>query len=612
LCSCLNYFVSHYIAPPPTDSPTEAPTTEATEASDSADNGKVLDIGEPEEFDPSNRDFQPPMEEESENGLATGPIVGIAFGGLACLLGGLLIVMRRRDSDIEDDESFNRDKPIGNEYGEDSLYSGRSRDMKVLDGDYSASKHSSRSAASIALGRSSFVQNRAKISAEATLEKINDAIDTANWNEVYTLASEMAEHEDLSTLSSRQSSNRSAAEKKLFKSITYTRRSRTGLSQEDLERTQTLDDLVEINDWTGLAVTAALYAGESASRRGESSQKRSLLDRMTGKRASSRAASAATASESSSIPYGNALGTFTDETKSGSSADGHVDAAANAGSFDMASQTSSAAELSPLRKDFDRAVESADWGRVMELAKAFESNEAYQANIRSNESVASSSAGAGFDDEESCISLHERLNQAVSQSDWSSVNIYATKMNEIYSSKAMSQSTALVPVQPSSLLDDFSLTSIDTNGTGASKKQTIEKLIKAGKWKGASIMAGLYDMEAKGSIAPSDIPETSLTVSTSANGKSSSWATMLPNTSAESSTMTSGKKKAWMGMVGISQDEKSPSKPPQEPPGRSDNAVELRHSDRVTGTIPSMSSTSRQKKQDNQDDDGDSTLISMM
>ena len=601
-----------FTAPPPTESPTMAPTSPSESPSayptgaPSEPKGAVLDlsdkrIDEDMDLPGSNKhSFQPPViEDDGEDGIAVGPIVGIALGGLAFILGGLIILMRRRNSeDYEDERSFRKSQPIGAEYGEDSIYSGRSRDMKVLDGDYSASKHTStRSAHSIAMGRSSFVQNRAKISADATFEKINDAIDNANWNEVYTLASEMAEHEDLSTLSSRQSSNRSAAEKKLFKSITYTRRSRTGLSNEDLERTQTLDDLVEMNDWTGLAVTAALYAGESASRRGD--QKRSIFDRMTGKRTSSRAAAAATAGESSSIPYGNALGSFTDETKSGSSADGHVDELGNVGSFDKGGYSSSTAKLAPLRKAFDEAVQSADWSRVLELAKEFEANTAYQANVLSNESVHSSTVSASCDDEESCITLHERLNQAVSQSDWPSVNIFATKMNEIYSNKGMSSSTALVPVQPSPLLDEFSVSSIDTNGDGSSKKQTIEKLIRAGKWKGASIMAGIYDMESKGSLAPS---YTDLTVSAAANNGTSSWASMLPSAAKPSPYRRTG------------------GEPPAESPPEisamslepDNTAVELKHSDRVTGTIPSMSSGSRRKQKDYDADDGDSTLISMM
>jgi hypothetical protein len=37
-----------------------------------------------------------------------------------------------------------------------------------------------------------------------------------------------------------------------------------------------------------------------------------------------------------------------------------------------------------------------------------------------------------------------------------------------------------------------------------SKKHTIEKLVKAEKWKGVSILAGLYEMESKGSIPSID------------------------------------------------------------------------------------------------------------
>merc|ERR1711957_75085 len=85
-------------------------------------------------------------------------------------------------------------------------------------------------------------------SSSAPIEEIKVAINNADWDSVYKLASRIAENDD--GLSPSYGS---------FKG-----KKRSHLGAEDQERTKTLDDLAANGDWTGLAVTAALYAGETS------------------------------------------------------------------------------------------------------------------------------------------------------------------------------------------------------------------------------------------------------------------------------------------------------------------------------------------------------------
>ena len=68
-------------------------------------------------------------------------------------------------------------------------------------------------------------------------------------------------------------------------------------------------------------------------------------------------------------------------------------------------------------------------------------------------------------------------------------------MNQVADSK----SSAPIPVT-----EPLDIGSPELSGSSDSdtiKKQTIARLINEEKWKGVSIMAGLYDMESKGSLS---------------------------------------------------------------------------------------------------------------
>jgi len=79
------------------------------------------------------------------------------------------------------------------------------------------------------------------------VEEIKAAINNADWDNVYKFASQIAESDDGLSLPD----------------VDFKGQNRSHLSAEDQERTKTLDELATTGDWTGVAVTAALYAGET-------------------------------------------------------------------------------------------------------------------------------------------------------------------------------------------------------------------------------------------------------------------------------------------------------------------------------------------------------------
>ena len=112
--------------------------------------------------------------------------------------------------------------------------------------------------------------------------------------------------------------------------------------------------------------------------------------------------------------------------------------------------------------------------------------------------------------------------QALSAGDWKKVGSCADKIKKLSSSggsvASATISSALVPT--SEALQ--SVQSTDTNDSEMAKKQTIEKLIRAQKWKGVSIMAGLYSVESN-----DDKMESPKKEARSVKPKQSSWAGML-------------------------------------------------------------------------------------
>ena len=213
-----------------------------------------------------------------------------------------------------------------------------------------------------------------KSSASYPIEELKAAINEADWDCVYRLASQLADNDNDLLLSDLGS----------FKG-----KKRRHLDAEDRERAKTLDDLGASGDWTGLAVTAALYAGETSG------------------------ASVSQSDESYSY--------YTDEPSVES----------DSGSQDIEGQQSMERMVSNLSK----ALNGGNWQQVTKYA-----------NLIKDEK----NAGNSFD----------------------------------------TDSKIILKTPSSSSVSSVSKTEM-------SKKQTIAKLMRAGKWKGVSIMANMYEMESK-------------------------------------------------------------------------------------------------------------------
>ena len=202
------------------------------------------------------------------------------------------------------------------------------------------------------------------------IEEIKEAINGADWDSVYRLASQVAANDDGLSIPSLGK----------FKG-----QDRSHLDAEDQDRTKTLDDLAANGDWTGLAVTAALYAGET-----------------------------------SGSPVNQIDEYFTDESFVASEIE------------DVEGQESIERMVSGLSK----ALNSGNWQQVTKFANLIKD---------------AKNSGNSFDTGSQILTI------------------------------------------PSS----SSSVSSDASKTEMSKKQTIAKLMRAGKWKGVSIMANMYEMESK-------------------------------------------------------------------------------------------------------------------
>jgi len=123
--------------------------------------------------------------------------------------------------------------------------------------------------------------------------------------------------------------------------------------------------------------------------------------------------------------------------------------------------------------------------------------------------LSSFSSSRGQDIEEGQSSMEQMvssLSAALNVGDWSQVNYFAGKIKEEKGGNSFdTDSQAFVISAPGLISSTSSILSTDTTDTETSKKQTIEKLMRAGKWKGVSIMANMYEMESKQSNCSSSM-----------------------------------------------------------------------------------------------------------
>lgn len=426
--------------------------------------------------------------EGDDRGLGVGGIIGVATAAAACMLCFFLVAGRRRRDDDDDDdedelEAVEGDESFGSENtpqansptaadamarsagpGGDTPMDGAAAPSAGGAGRNAVDPSPGRGGPDPPVHMAKF--NRSdKVGGSVSPSQVARAIDKGNWDDVYKFASQLAEQEDLSTLSSvgRSSTRRSTSHS------TH----RSHLSSEDQQRANTLDELLENRDWTGVAVTAALYAGESSSTREASSARKNFLDVLTWTKSSSSAADAATSEEKIMAPPAGkgepVLGAFTEETRSDRSfsTEDSPRPVPPAGAFDLIGKAGkrSSSALLKLKERLDSAAVAGDWDGVMALSSEVGSNGS--ANQPTKRADPPSSSDERISDE---------LSLALSRGDWAQVATYANKLKDT----------------PSARISIRSDLSVDTSDSECAKKRTIEKLVRQGKWKGVAIMAGLY------------------------------------------------------------------------------------------------------------------------
>ena len=555
-----------------------------TSGIDNADSGG----GDADNTDAAEQQGREFLGGNDDNDLVAGRILGIVVAAAVFLLCCIALFGRRRRAEEEDG------KPL-EDVGEGSQGTEGTPDLQFANLDAMADTGDAGSDTWSPLGQkrsvvqfdptsgvahrvddSSHRSSRASGVGAPEMEQVFSAIDAGNWDEVYTLASQLAEREDASTMSStgKQSARRIAAG--------VTRTPRQGLSDEDRARTNTLDELAENGDWTGLAVTAALYAGEStASRNTSAPARRSILDIMTGKPASSRAAANASV-EDILRPTGSAQ---TDDTKSSSIGNSNLLAALSFESEDdpptrsgktqnTAWQAKSlgfgifgssqpttpdrvgstgtggsgmSARLGYLKSDIDKAVDAGDWDKVLLLSSQVEADQSFCDNMAQLASTARPSAPSPA---QGGVSLEEQLDRAIYHGDWAMVTHFANRIIEERGGDpqgggmAMSDSRALVPASRT-----VGLGSVDTSDTLADKRQTIEKLARAKSYKGVSIMAGLYSLESGQAQDPPGATSSDVTTSESTSGPS--WMGLFGSPPATTTPTADPNQSSWMGILNL-------------------------------------------------------------
>lgn len=403
----------------PTAEPTDSPTAEPSlgvppvevEPDFGQDLGGVEEEGEKETDQGDGNEYgqnaskEPPTPtyQNSDDELSVGAIIGIAFGTVVILLIIFYCEARRR----------NLSRQVGImaaslERNGGKSASGANNVEKGTVPLSSASKRKSSKSSKPSKPRSS------------PIDEVKEAINKADWDGVYRLASQLAEEDDLS-LSSGE--------------IAVEATNRGHLSYEDQERTRALDELMAKGDWTGLAVTAALYAGESGHNR-------------------------------QSSPYCQ----------------------------DSNAERSLVVAGSSFKDRMSNAVADGDWKQVQLMSQEIEQN---RVSLQMSEPTGYQQSSA-HDIEEGRANMEHlvgELSAALNAGDWAQVNYYANRIKE---EKGQSDTGSFASNDLPGSASQISLTrSHDSSDTDLSKKQTIEKLVKAQKWKGVSIMANLYEMESK-------------------------------------------------------------------------------------------------------------------
>lgn len=443
-----------------------------------------------------------------------GPIIGIAVVAAACLLLLLFVAYRKYQATRLPVKSLQQPEGDNASTSDDSDPEAPSPhphalvvkkvkeslpqyDVSATAADIALKMPSDASSAS----RSTFGRGFMFSPKPISVDQIEEAVDKGNWDSVYKLASQLAEQEDLSTLSSagRQNVNGELSIDRLEK--------RANLREEDHDRAKTLDELISNRDWTGVAVTAALYAGESGYQKQSRPSGGSLFGRITGRRASN-AALEASSRDSAYQNDQSALGPFMNETTSDTTNE-DIESRHVPSNGDI--------PLLQLKNSMDQAVDAGDWDQVLRISSEVENNGAFQSrhiveqnsivvSIPSNTSSTELPSPSGGT--EAFKTLIEEMDHAMNRGDWALVAFYADKIREIKISGDETSchltSRALVPLsrpQPIS-----TSRSEDSWNSIMNKKSTLEKLVQAEKWKGVSIMAGLYEMEAKNSsTSPSEL-----------------------------------------------------------------------------------------------------------
>lgn len=400
----------------PTSSPTALPRTPRPTDPSPKHTGTDLS-GEQDSISQQQNDLEAPsipfVQENST--LSVGAIIGIAIAVAALLAIFFYFEARRR----------NLARQVGILAAATNKNNGSGRGKSALEVD-KAKPPIAKSVSPKSSTRSSICPSR---SAYAALEEIRGAVNKADWDNIYRLASQLAEEDEAQSLPGL--------------AIPKESRRRSHLNAEDQGRTKTLDELMAKGDWTGVAVTAALYAGESGSSH----------------------------EPTRDVPVSGR----TKKTKKS------------------------------LHHDDD------DWKQVHVVSLDEKSNSSHPSSL-------SDGSAHARDIEQGQVNvdgLIQSLNGALNAGDWAQVGHFATKIKEekgasggsSFVSDDISNSQAMVLASGSSRI--ASNLSAATTDTETSRRQTIEKLMRAEKWKGVSIMANLYEMESKQQAQSSLVQGTS-------------------------------------------------------------------------------------------------------
>jgi ElaB/YqjD/DUF883 family membrane-anchored ribosome-binding protein len=442
----------------------------------------------------------------TDGSFTHGPIVGIAVVAAACLLLLLLVAYRKRHQrqlhvkgmpyESDGESTTDSDPEAPNPYPQ-ALVVKKVKGLPQYDVSATAASIALKMPSDVSTASRSTFGRRFMLSPKTvSVDQVEEAVDNGNWDDVYKLASQLAEKEDLSTLSSAARHNAEGLSNDRLER-------RSSLREEDQERAKTLDELIFNRDWTGVAVTAALYAGESGYQTQiPKSSGGNLFGRIAGRRVSNAAHEASSQDFPTYQDEHPALGALTIESTSDTTND--VESPPEPPSAGL--------PFLQLKNSMDQAVDAGDWDQVLRISSEVENNGAFQSrhadqqnnivvSVPSNTSSTELPSPSGRT--EAFQTLIDEMDNAMNRGDWALVGFYADKIREIKISGDVTTSTpssrALVPLSRPQALKTSPTE--DSSSSIASKKFTLEKLVQAEKWKGVSIMAGLYEMEAKNSAS---------------------------------------------------------------------------------------------------------------